>query len=416
MPHSPVENPAATIYRVKNGSPSENMTEVLAMMGGIQSFVGPDDVVVIKPNVQWYNHGASNISAVKTLVDEVFSMRPPFSGEVVLGENTHHGPEPWKRDGWIVPFVRNADCEARNFGELSARLSNTYGERFSVCHWVDVRNGARRIYSPSEGAGYVWCDGTGGVPLLKVDNGGEGGNRRETVMSYPVFVTRLGTMVDFRNGIWEKGAYSGRGLCFINMAALNHHSISCGATMAVKNYMGICDMSGGLDPFHDGKMIGNYYNFHSFAINEHKRGPVRGALGIALGTFMREIRRADMNFITAEWTGLASRTEGPVAKTQTILASADPVALDYHASKCLLYANSHASLHDPDNENGPFHQYLSSCAGCGAGVFDERQVAVQGFDCATNRAEDNAKTPIMGKIAWGRHAKSLFKHFLFRVL
>jgi hypothetical protein len=44
-----------------------------------------------------------------------------------------------------------------------------------------------------------------------------------------------------------------------------------------------------------------------------------------------EGRKADLNIISAEWTGLSSRTDPPIARTQAVLASIDPVALDYLA-------------------------------------------------------------------------------------
>jgi uncharacterized protein (DUF362 family) len=30
-----------------------NLAKVIEMMGGIENLIGPDDVVVIKPNLQW---------------------------------------------------------------------------------------------------------------------------------------------------------------------------------------------------------------------------------------------------------------------------------------------------------------------------------------------------------------------------
>lgn len=409
-------SPLTTVYRARNGTPAENMRRVLTMLGGVPSFVQSDDVVVIKPNVQWYNQGAPNLLAVKTLVDAIFTGHPDFSGEVVIAENIHRGREPWDRDGWKIPFVRNADCNAHNFNELCSILDKKYGDRFSTCHLIDVAAGGKRIYTPDEGKGYIWCDGTGGTPLLKTDNGCTGTGFRETIMSYPVCTTRRGTIIDFKNGVHKQGTGTGGRLCLINFAGLNHHSYACGATMSVKNYMGICDLTGGQDPASGGKMSGDYYNFHSFAFNKYAAGPGIGALGTALGTFMKTIRKADMNFISAEWTGLASRTEQPVAHTRTICAGIDPVALDYHASKYILYANSGAMLHNPDATGGPLHEYLKACAAVIGSIFDERYISVQGFDCASGQPETNGKSPVKAPIIWGRDPKSLLKHIIFRFI
>lgn len=51
------ENPTCTLYRAVNGKPATNLAKVIEMMGGIEKLIGADDVVVIKPNVQWWNQG-----------------------------------------------------------------------------------------------------------------------------------------------------------------------------------------------------------------------------------------------------------------------------------------------------------------------------------------------------------------------
>ena len=85
----------STIYRSLNGTPSENLAKVIELMGGIDKIIGEDDVVVIKPNVQWWNQGATNLSALKTFVDLIMNRPSGFYGEVVIAENCHSGNEPW---------------------------------------------------------------------------------------------------------------------------------------------------------------------------------------------------------------------------------------------------------------------------------------------------------------------------------
>ena len=58
------ENITSTVYRAVNGHPSENLSKVIELMGGIEKFIGPNDVVIIKPNVQWWNQGVPNLSAL----------------------------------------------------------------------------------------------------------------------------------------------------------------------------------------------------------------------------------------------------------------------------------------------------------------------------------------------------------------
>ena len=406
-----------TLYRVLGGSPEENVRKTIELMGGIEKVIGVDDIVVIKPNVQWWNQGAPNLSALKAFVDLIMSRPGGFKGEVVMAENCHRGAKPWiaEHSGWIPLFERNSGLPGiANFNDLSKNLKKEYGDRFTTYHLIDVDAGAGRVYDPEDGEGYVYCDGTSGMPLISYDNGCEGDDFRAVIMTYPIMKTDRGTVIDFKNGIWENGAYTEQPLKFINFAALNHHSTYCGATSAVKNYLGINDLSGGPDPDQDGKLTDKYYNFHSFPFNKWSPGPIPGMLGAEIGVFMNTIRRADLNITTAEWTGLASRTDPPVANTRAVLASTDPVALDYHGFKYVLYPNSKASIHNPDDQKSPVYEYLNKCAEEGGGVFDERYVDVKSFDFEKNGFQDNSELIVWGAKDWGTNPKTIFKYLLLR--
>jgi hypothetical protein len=412
---SSIKDPLATIYKSENGSPEENLKKVLEMMGGLEKLIETDAVLIIKPNVQWWNQGAPNLAALKAFVDQTMNRPGGFKGQVVIAENCHRGQVPWKSlaSGWAPVFERNSDVpKIRNMGELCAQLKLAYGSRFSVVHWVDVASGGKRVFSPKDGEGYVYCDGTGGVPLLKCENGEQGLSSRSTIMTYPLFRTDRGTMVDFKNGVWEKGGYTDQPLRLVLFSALNHHSSYAGMTSAVKNYMGITDLSGGPDPVQGGKLTGAYYNFHSFPFNKWASGPQPGMLGKEMGVFMKTIRKADMHFTTAEWIGLSSRTDPPVARTRTILASTDSVALDYHGAKYVLYPNSKVALHNPDNLQSPLRQYLAKCAEAGGCILDESRIEVKSFDFKSQSPKKDWL--IKGEIEWGSNIKQIMKYLYFR--
>lgn len=407
-----------TVYRALNGGPADNLRKVIDLIGGCDVIVGENDVVVIKPNVQWWNQGAPNLVALKTFVDLIMDRPGGFKGEVVVAENCHRGPAPWDSidSGWAQPFARNSDLKnINNFIDLCDHLKKRYGSRFSVSHWVDVDAGGKRVYRPEDGFGYVYCDGTGGVPLISLDNEASV-EKRSVIMSYPIFKTDRDTVIDFKNGIWEKGAYTEQPVKFINFAALNHHSTYCGVTSAIKNYLGISDISGGADPKNGGRLTGDYFNFHSFPFNKWSSGPEPGMLGAEIAVFMKTIRKADLNITTAEWIGLSSRTEPPVARTRAVLASTDPVALDYHATKYLLHPNSGILVHNPDNRNGPLYQSLFKCSKEGGGIFDERHVAVKSFDFNAKGLQSGPNFVVRGQKVWGFNVKSLMKYFTHRYL
>jgi hypothetical protein len=417
--HKSTKDPLCNLYRSVNGSPDRNLAKVIEMLGGIEKIIGPYDVVVIKPNVQWWNQGAPNLLVLKTFVDLIMERPAGFQGEVVITENCHRGKTPWTSmsSGWAHSFQRNSNIPGiNNMNDLSSLLKKRYGKQFSTYHWIDVGAGGKRVLSPADGNGYIYCDGTNGVPLITCDNRGKGNNYRTTIMTYPVFTTDKGTIIDFKNGVWGKGSYTGQPLRFINFPALNHHSTYCGATSAVKNFLGITDLSGGPDPHNEGCLTGNYYNFHSFPFDKWAHGPEHGMLGKEIGIFMNTVRKPDLNITTAEWVGLSSRVDPPVAHTRTVLVCPDPVALDYHATKYILYPNSKIPLHNPDNKKSPLHQYLVKCAESGNFLFDEEKVRVVSYNFKTGSFQGDADLVIHGDKQWGSDIKPILKYFFLRYI
>jgi hypothetical protein len=169
-PRKKVVDARSTVYRGVNGSPGQNLNKLFQMMGGVSTIFGVEDVVVIKPNAQWWNQGAPNLLALKTFAELVMERPGGFQGEVVLAENIHRGASPGENaySGWVPRFKRNSDIDGiNNLNELAAHLKTKYGDKFSVCHLIDVEDGGRRIFGPSDGTGYVYCDGTDSVPLGK---------------------------------------------------------------------------------------------------------------------------------------------------------------------------------------------------------------------------------------------------------
>jgi hypothetical protein len=113
-----------------------------------------------------------------------------------------------------------------------------------------------------------------------------------------------------------------------------------------------------------------------------KLGPVYPeGVGGAVGRFMQTIRQADLNVIAAEYVGTEGRTVGAI-RTKTVLASKDPVALDYYGAKNVLLAQGgpRANYNDPDNTTGPFRRYLESCCAEGIGTLDEGEMVCQSYD------------------------------------
>lgn len=372
------------VYLAKNDSPENNMRKVIEMMGGIGEVIEPGDIVLLKPNAQWWNQGTTNTNAMKAFIQMVLEM-PDFRGEIIIADN-HHFPEHDSR-GWTTE-LRNGDY---NLNELIKYFQKEGYRNVTKYHWHDggpsipgfwggAENG-RVVKGPEEGDGYVWRKN-----LVYTAPSG-----RQSMMSYPVFTSQFsGITIDFLRGPWKDGRYlKKRKMKFINFSGLNHHG-STGVTASIKNYLGICDMTCG----HRGKKPQGFYNFHFVGgSNLHWRlkrvlekfgwKDYLTAIGGCVGYFMKNVRIADLNVITAEWVGYGSKSDSNFrARTRTILASVDPVALDYTATREVLmpatYENARGSkfmmTNNPDEKESPFRQFLQSCHDQGIGNLDEKSI------------------------------------------
>lgn len=374
--------PASNIYISKNGSPQENTAKVMEMLGGIGSLIGPNDVVVLKPNAQWWNQGRTNLAAMKGFIDLVLGM-DGFKGEVIIAENHHFMDTtlpPGEQDnlrGWVKFSEINGDIDGinHNINTLIDIYHRQGRKNVSRYHWRDGGekvpeawgNGSNGgIVEPGSGKdGYVWTDMDYVFAPFYL--------KKWTVkMTYPVFTSRYsGLVIDLKNGVHrrEKNGLvrlSDRAVRLINFSALNTHGEDTGITAAVKNYMGIMDLSCG--------MVGvnppGYFNVHYCGgkyFQYAKGGPI--------GYFMKTIKKADLNIVTAEWAGWGHRTDvTKAARLRTIIAGTDPFALDYYAAKYLLLplGSEHAKYHDPDALRSPLRKFLELARSAyGGGVLEE---------------------------------------------
>jgi len=161
-------------------------------------------------------------------------------------------------------------------------------------------------------------------------------------VSYPKFRTQFGTCISFKNGIWNGTGYEKR-LKVINMPVLKSHHCY-GVTASLKHFMGVQSegdfVSGGL-------------------ANGHATVATGG-----MGTLMVETGLPTLNIIDSIWINAnpsPSTLAGPrtpydrATRVNVLLASTDPVALDYWAAKHVLmqaanligYNDTHTL--DPDN-------------------------------------------------------------------
>ena len=325
--------PASTIYAV-NGRQSAHISALIGLMGskgllfyksnisgttqGPSGLVATNDVILIKINGQWSSRGGTNTDILRELIQAVVSHPDEFTGEIIVADNGQgSGNMDWD--------LCNAENHSQSTQDVVDMFSSTH--HVSTYDWQSIRRWRVGEYSTSDMAdGYILYDTADPDTDIHV--------------SYPKFRTVYGTYVSFKHGIWNGTGYENR-LRVINLPVLKSHQIY-GVTAATKHYMGVQseEVSGGL-------------------ANGHACVGTGG-----MGTLLAETRLPTLNILDAIWINanpFPSPSCGPstmyseATRVNVLLASTDPVALDYWAAKHVLiqtalrigYTDTHTL--DPDN-------------------------------------------------------------------
>lgn len=389
------------VYVSSGKKPEENIKGAINLFGGIRKIINQDDIVIIKPNAQWWNQGTSNTNNLKGLIESILDINN-FMGEIIIAENHHYAKIDSR--GWTTN-KRNGDY---NLNELINYFHSKGHTNVTKYHWVDAGPNPR----PREGNasaqssiiteqpnantkdGYVWLK-------EKVYTSEEG---RQCMMTYPFFTSSYsGKKIDLKRGVIDGDQHLDN-LKLINFSCLNHHGTTWGVTASIKNLMGIVDMTCG----YQGVSPEGYYNTHfigseSFFFNygmkfrywgrKYGFGQELGKTmqsagtfnnqytGAALGYWMRHIRMPDLNILAAEYVGWGSRTDpSKRTKSNIVAVSTDPVALDYYGAKEILLNNTPheettlRQLNNPDQ--APFNLFLKECQKQGIGCQSFSQITV----------------------------------------
>ena len=377
------EQKGARIYKAMDLDITRLTQRLISGIGGIESLVGKQDIVVLKVNSQWWNQGMTNTDVLKSFIEQVLSVSG-FEGEIIIADN--HQANKSNSRAWTTT-MRNGSL---NYNELVQYFNDRGHQNVTKYHWhpagknptplqFDGQGDAVREH-PSEGDGYIWPQ----------DLYYECPHGNRTVLAYPVFTSSFsGTTIDLRHGAFRDRDYTGQPVKFINFSALNHHGRYAGVTASIKNYMGVVDMSCGY-PAPEPKGTFNTHHVGAsqlFRILSSFQRRLEDVpfywdiclhpsvfrfryTGGVLGKFMKVIRPADLHVITAVRVGWGSRFDTRMAtQMNTLVASHDPVALDYWAaSNILLDASLKAGasedilrLNNPSIADGPFHVFLEEC-------------------------------------------------------
>jgi len=280
-----------------------------APLAGADGMIAADDVVLIKVNAQWKYRGCTNSDVIRGLVQKILEHPDGFRGEVVIVEN-----------GQGRGSLNCDTSSAYNDSEVHA---NALNEQHSFLYLVD------HVFADPRVSAFLF-DPIRSVFIGANDHQANGYRRYENV-SYPCFTTRGGRRVELREGVWN-GTEHSRNLKLINVPVLKHHdSGGSEITAALKHMYGLVSMADGNSPF------------------RHYAG-----LGETCGKMMVSVRPPVLNIIDAIWVSHTALKGFPVDTTRqlnTLVASQDPVALDYWAAKHVIYPIDGNLRHHPDNAN-----------------------------------------------------------------
>jgi hypothetical protein len=366
----------ANVYLAKNGTPAENVAKVIEMrFGGIENFIGIDDVVVINPNGQWTNQGGSNCACCMGLIDLIVNRPGGFNGEIIFCENTQFSNTGyWTATG--NQLLRNGPY---NFNDMIAHYHSAGYPMVSGIRIHRNQNdssGWPIISGPAQGQGWVrpeWQSPSSGCLFY---------------LPYPIirspYTNRL---IDLKNGVYDNGYEGMPPLKFIKMPNLNNHGDFgnqdyAGVTSAVKSFLGICELENDTACYFNDNV---HANMHAYGANRCSGStPVKAYLtGESVGAWMNYCRKPDLVLTTAEWVGWGSRFGSDATQVRTVGLCEDPVTIDYYMSKYVLWPTHPQSVYfDPGHDipNNTTRQTLNGCNSMGYGTVNEAEIGAFIYD------------------------------------
>ena len=285
---------------------------------GSEGLVAPEDVVLIKVNCQWKCRGTTNTDVLRGLIHRILQHPDGFRGEVVILENgqgrggfdgVNQGGSAY--DAW--PEIANeiwVNAEEENLLTVDYLVYTVFKHDPVSCYLLDPVQSVFIAESDHLTDGY----------------------RKISDVSYPCFTSEGGHRIELRQGIWN-GSGHATNLKLINLPVLKHHAVT-GITGALKNTYEIVSMADG-----------------NSGIRHYSQS------GIQSGKMWCLVKNPDLTILDCIWVSPDSLRGYPPETTyraDTLLAGFDPVALDYYASKHILYplGGAFESEHDPDSFPG----------------------------------------------------------------
>jgi len=275
------------------------------IFSGPSGLIAPEDVVLIKVNAQWKYRGCTSSDLVRGLIQRILNHPDVFTGEMVIFENGQGRG--------------SLNCDTSSSYQDANVHANANDEGHSFLYLVN-----NVFHDPRVSAHLL--DSIRGKFIGENDHRTDGYRVYENV-SYPCFTTAGGNRVELREGIWKGNGYS-QNFKLINVPVLKHHDQGGSEiTASLKHFYGVVSMS-------DGQSSLRHYS----------------SLGETCGKMAASVCTPVLNIVDAIWVSYSSLTGYPSSTTfraNQILASQDPVALDYWAAKYILYPIDSNFRHHP---------------------------------------------------------------------
>jgi len=287
-----------------------------ANLGGKDGLIDKSDVVLIKVNAQWKYRGCTNSDVIKGLIQRILEHPDGFDGEIILFENGQGGGSFCCDTIWGGQYPdtgvhANAEDENHSFSYL---VDSVFAEQRVSKYLLDPIREA----------------------FISKEDHSTNGYKKLGKVSYPCFTTAKGSRIELREGIWNGMSYD-QNLKLVNVPVLKHH-MGCGITGALKSFYGLLSMSDG-----------GYGERHYKKLGQH------------CGEMITRVRAPVINLLDCIWVSQGALVGYPPKNTtrlNELLASIDPVALDYWAAKHLLYPIDNNEEHHPD-KFAPLRSHLT---------------------------------------------------------
>ncbi len=285
-------------------------------LGGEDGLIEKSDVVLIKVNAQWKYRGCTNSDVIKGLIQRILEHPDGFDGEIILFENGQGGGSFYCDTMWGGQYPD------------TGVHANAENEKHSFSYLVDT------VFTDPRVSKYL-LDPIRETFISKEDHS-TNGYRKLGKVSYPCFTTAKGSRIELREGVWNGMSYD-QNLKLVNVPVLKHH-MGCGITGALKSFYGVLSMSDG-----------GYGERHYRKLGQH------------CGEMIARVRTPVINILDCIWVSQGALAGYPPKNTtrlNELLASIDPVALDYWAAKHLLYPIDNNEEHHPD-KFAPLRSHLT---------------------------------------------------------